>query len=129
MKTFLFTLLTVVALHGTALAQTDSQTATCCTTERANKHSQRLSEELNLSPEQAAKVKELSLKHLQAMEQLKAQRQAQRKAHQETKQNFDKELRAVLTPEQSAKLDSKREKMKERHHRRKNDRHRDKERY
>jgi protein CpxP len=91
--------------------------------ERAGNQTERLAKELSLTPEQAAKVKEILSSKVTEMDSLRAKKMAgaekkdvrtDRKAAME---KTDAELKAVLTPEQYAKLkaiqEEKKEKMQE----------------
>lgn len=82
--------------------------------------------ELNLSEEQVAKIQEANKKRKEQMDKLRAEKQSERKENIEKAkgitEEFDKDMKAILTPEQYTKFDEMRddkreqfrEKMKER---------------
>lgn len=79
------------------------------TEERAQKQTEWMTAELQLTPEQAAKVKEINLKHAKISKQKREAYKAERKANQDKRYA---ELDTVLTPEQQAKLKQSREERK-----------------
>lgn len=74
-------------------------------TERAEKKTERMTKELGLSEEQAAKIKEINASHFAEMEK-------HREAIKVSRDQHKAEMDAVLTPEQKEKLESLREEKK-----------------
>jgi polynucleotide 5'-kinase involved in rRNA processing len=86
--------------------------------ERARIRTERMSKELELSPEQIAKVESINLKYAGKGAELRKKHEAERtQARQEGKAMREAEaaeLKAVLTPDQYAKWEAKQEEMKAR---------------
>ncbi len=86
--------------------------------ERAKMQTERMTKELGLSPEQAARVEALNAKYAEEAEAYRAQMEAEReKRKQEGKARLeahDADLKAVLTPEQYTQWMALREKQMER---------------
>ncbi|MCC6724643.1 MAG: hypothetical protein IT258_09040, partial [Saprospiraceae bacterium] len=74
-------------------------------------HTERMTEDLGLSPEQAAKVKDINLKYAEkakAKHDAKAADKAKNKSEREALRNeHDAELKKVLTKEQAAKFEQR----------------------
>lgn len=83
--------------------------------ERAEKKTAKMTETLNLSPDQAAKIKTINLAHFEEMDRLKAEMKANR-------ENLKTETDAVLTDEQKKILEEKKAEKKAEMKERKNHR-------
>jgi len=87
--------------------------------ERAGNQTERLFKELSLTPEQAAKVKEILSSKVTEMDSLRAKKMAGAEKkdvltdRKVAKEKTNAELKAVLTPEQYAKLKAMQEVKKE----------------
>lgn len=79
--------------------------------------------DLNLSPEQEAKMKEI---HQNRNEQMKARREQDKEFRKNLNEKTKQDVDAILTPEQKAKMDQKRAEHKDKmqNHRNKNGKHR-----
>jgi len=98
--TIAFATLLLVATTGWAQEQQSPE-------QRAKKRTERLTTVLELTPEQAAKVEALSLKHAQEMESRRQAKEARREAMQTEmkakREAHEAEMKAILTPEQFTK--------------------------
>ena len=89
--------------------------------ERAKVQTERMTRDLALSTDQAAKVEAINLKYAEQAEVLRKEREAQRAAMEKEGRGKDMrtareaDMKAVLTPEQHAKWLAQREAMKEQH--------------
>lgn len=95
--------------------------------ERAKVRTERMTKELALSPEQAAKVEAINAKYADKVDGLRAEREAdrtqERKEGKAMRDAHDVEMKAVLTPEQYAKWTAKKEEMKGRNMERRKEMH------
>ena len=78
--------------------------------QRAEKRTEKMKEELDLTAEQTEKIAALNLEHMQEMEALRKQMEALRQEMKAKRDKHKAEVDKVLTPEQKQKHD---EKMKE----------------
>lgn len=89
--------------------------------ERAKAQTERMTRELALSPDQAAKVEAIHLKYAEQAEVMRKEREAQRAAMEKEGKGKDMraareaDMKAVLTSEQYEKWLAQREAMKEQH--------------
>lgn len=95
--------------------------------ERATRHTEKMTKELGLTADQAAKVKELNLQKAEKMTALKAQNSTDKKGlgsqMKDERANYEAGLKAVLTPaqftayqnKQAERRDKMKDKMKENH--------------
>jgi protein CpxP len=107
---------------GAAVAQDRQQRSP---EELAKARTERLTTVLELTPEQAAKVQALHLKHAQEAEaqraRMKAEREAKRAEMAKKREQQEAELKAILTAEQYTKWQAMREQRKEGMEKRKSD--------
>lgn len=89
--------------------------------ERAEHQTERLTKELSLTPEQAAKVKAILAKRGAEMDSVRskkmagAQKEEVRGDKKAAREKTDAELKAILTPEQYAKFQAMMQERKENH--------------
>lgn len=91
----LFVFLFVLGLSTMTFAQADIAT-------KAEKSVEKLDAQLDLTPEQEAKIKDLYITKIESRKKRQEIAKADRKT---AKQDFQSALRAILTPEQAAKYD------------------------
>ncbi len=95
-------LMALLFCSSISIAQ-DNRTANMTPEERSQMRVDRYNKDLNLSTEQATKLKELFLKQ-------ESTRSEGQEKQREFRQNFEKELNKILTPDQQARLKVLREK-------------------
>ncbi len=113
--TIIIALVGCVALGNTAIGQDVPPPPPCkkekksdmTPDERAEKRTEKMKEELGLSDEQAVKVKELNMNHIQEMEQIRGEMKALRDRKKEMHKEHEGALTGVLTPEQKKIHDQK----------------------
>ncbi|HIP35714.1 MAG TPA: DUF4890 domain-containing protein [Crocinitomix sp.] len=99
----------IIALTSPVIAQEgnmDKNPKQLTAEERAQKRTDKMTKQLELTEEQAKKVYEINLEHVKKMDALKAERKAQ---NEKTKSELDK----VLTEKQKKKAEELRQKRKE----------------
>ena len=102
LKVFSLTLLMSVVFAGMTFAQEQKrETAQLSPEERAAKRIEMMRVTLNLTPEQVAKLQELSTQFAQKREQMGQDIKAQKEA-------YDAQLKMILTPEQYQKYQEQR---------------------
>ncbi len=104
----------VVGLLSTTLtfAQNDQRRSP---EERAQRQTEQLTKELNLSTEQAEKVKALSDERMKQMQEMRANgARPDRQKMQELQENYEAKLKPVLTTEQWTKYEKIREEQRNR---------------
>lgn len=110
-------LLTVLATSMTVAVQAQDKTAKT-PQERAKARTERMSKELGLTPDQAAKVEAINVKYADKAVDMRTERQAERtevrKEGMAMRDAHDAEIKAVLTADQYAQWTAKKEEMKER---------------
>ncbi len=80
--------------------------------QKAELHTKKLTEDLELTPEQSEKVYAINIGHVEEMEAIKKQMKALKKEAKEKKKAHHEELKKVLTVEQQKKLDTRKEEHK-----------------
>lgn len=113
-------LMIVAALAGMSVAvQAQDKEGRKTPEERAQLRTERLTKELELSPEQATQVQAINLKYADKMDELRKEREAERGAMRSDAQAMgdahDTEMKAVLTADQYAKWTTRKEELKARH--------------
>jgi protein CpxP len=87
--------------------------------ERAKLRTEHMTKELELSPEQQAKVEAINLKYADRVEAVRAEREAERTAKREAAEAMhaahDAEMKAVLTADQYTKWVAKKQEAKAKH--------------
>lgn len=89
--------------------------------ERAHMMTGKMTKELSLDTEQAAKIEAINLKYADQVEAMRAEREAEREARlkdgkgKAMREAHDAEIKAVLTPEQYVKWQAQKEEMKAKH--------------
>lgn len=83
--------------------------------ERAQKKTDRLTEELGLSEDQSTKVYDIMVDHCKTMDELHAEMKALKMRMKAEREKTDEAIEAVLTPEQLETFRAKKEEMKKKH--------------
>lgn len=111
-------LMIIAVLSGMTVAAQAQEKERKTPEERARIRTERMATELELTPEQKAKVEAINLKYAgQADEgraEQKTEREAARKEGKAMREAHDAEIKAVLTPEQQTKWAAKKEEVKAR---------------
>lgn len=109
----------IAAFVGATMAAHAQEKVSKDPEERAKARTERMTKELGLSPEQAAKVDAINLKYADKGAELRKEQEAARtEARKEAKamrDAHDVELKAVLTPDQYTKWTARKEEMKKEH--------------
>ncbi|HRF79144.1 MAG TPA: hypothetical protein PL070_03575 [Flavobacteriales bacterium] len=116
-------LMIIAVLAGLTVATQAQDKARKSPEERAKMRTEHMAKELELTPEQKAKVEAINLKYAGKATELRKEREAERtEARKEGKamhDAHDAEMKTVLTPDQytrwQAKKEAKKEAMKQRH--------------
>ncbi len=111
MKRFWF-IICLIGFVATAQAQSNSERGGT-PSERADKLTAKMAENLDLTEDQRATVAEINLKYAQAVtdfrEETRDQREAARATMKEIRQKQEAELKEVLTEEQAQKYEARRD--------------------
>lgn len=112
-------LMIIAVLAGLSVATQAQDKARKSPEERAKMRTEHMAKELELTPEQKAKVEAINLKYADKATELRKEREAERtEARKEGKamhDAHDAEMKAVLTPDQYTRWQAKKEAMKKRH--------------
>lgn len=112
-------LMLAIASMSLAYAQQPAHHKKHTPQERAEKLTEKMTQELGLSAETKAKVSEINYEKARKVEQLRneaiADKERKKEARQKLKQEHETQLKAVLTPEQFEKWLKLREEMKQKH--------------
>jgi periplasmic protein CpxP/Spy len=111
MKTSIIAIVFGILVSATAFAQQRPERSRMTPEERAERISARLTEDLELTEEQAEEVKSI---HLKYAKQAEAEREARMQAMKEQHAAMEEEMKAVLSEEQYQKLEEKKEERKSR---------------
>ncbi|MBX2972658.1 MAG: hypothetical protein KF797_06115 [Flavobacteriales bacterium] len=120
-------LLIVAVMAGMAVAAQAQDKAQRTPEERAKMRTERLTKELELTPEQAAKVEAINMKYAGKVDEVRKEREAERaEVRKEAKtmhDAHDAEMKAVLTADQYAKWTARKEEMRNKQHERRKGMH------
>lgn len=109
-KAIFFSLCVLFAAAATAQDTAHTRPERPDPTERAARQTERLTKALDLTPEQAERVKAVNLAFAEQMESARADRDAERNAHREEMRAANAQrqeaMEAILNPEQRAKLEA-----------------------
>ncbi len=112
-------LMIITVLAGMTMAAQAQDKAQRTPEERAKMRTERLTKELELTPEQATKVQAINVKYADKVDEARKEREADRaEVRKEAKtmhDAHDAEMKAVLTADQYAKWTARKEEMKARH--------------
>ena len=114
LKQIFAVMIALVWACSVGLAQ-DTEKSKPTAEERADKQTQRLTKALNLTEDQAAKVKTASLKRIQTMQNTRNEEKGKGKGKKikATMDEFDQEIKAILTPEQYTQYEKRKDELKE----------------
>jgi len=112
-------LMIIAVLAGMSVAAQAQDKERKTPQERAQIRTERLAKELELTPDQKAKVEAINLKFADQAEAVRAEREAERaemrKEGKAVRDAHDAEMKAVLTPAQYAKWTAKKQEAKAKH--------------
>ena len=109
----IFLIVSVVAIASTNIFGQEKKSPCKTPEERTERILGRMREKLLLSKEQEAKIQPIILKREQQRDDFMVKSEALRDANRKTMKAAEAELKTILTPEQSEKLNKQREQTKE----------------